>query len=409
MKTLFIIGLVWPEPTSTGAGSRMLQLIHLFLEQDYQIIFASAAEKSPNSFNLSSIGVIEQSIELNASSFDRLIAELNPEIVLFDRFIIEEQYGWRVSAQCPDSIKILDTEDLHCLRKEREKSCKKGIDFEIKSLLKSDIAKREIASIYRCDLSLIISSYEMMLLKDVFKVNDRLLCVLPFLYDLGQNKINDSLPFTERDDFITIGNFLHEPNFDSVVYLKTVIWPKIRRQLPKANMKVFGAYASQKVHQLQNEKEGFIIKGRAKNALEELGKAKVCLAPIRFGAGIKTKLVESMLSGTPSVTTLVGAEGFEYVEWGGFVNTNPEAFANNAVKLFVEETLWVEKQQIGYTLLHQFDKMSYRESLMKRVKYLKDNLAMHRADNFIGSMLQHHTLQSTKYLSKWIEQKNRKA
>lgn len=407
MKKLFIIGLVWPEPTSTGAGSRMLQLIHLFLENEYEVIFACAAEKSSHSFDLKSIGVNEISIVLNSDSFDELIIASSPDIVLFDRFVTEEQYGWRVSEKCPKAVKILDTEDLHCLRKERQKAFKEEYTFEISSLLNSDIAKREIASIYRCDLSLIISSYEMLILKEVFKLDEKLLYLLPFLYDLELNISSDSIPFTERDGFITIGNFLHEPNYDSVVYLKKEIWPLIRKQLPKATMKVFGAYTSQKVNQLHNKREGFLIMGRAANALQELTKTKVCLAPIRFGAGLKTKLVESMLSGTPSITTLIGVEGFDFKEWSGFVNNHPKEFAKNAVKLYTEEKLWEEKQKVGFTLLSQFDKMIHKEVFIKHTNDLRENIVKHRDDNFVGKMLQYHMLKSTKYLSKWIEEKNK--
>ena len=387
----------------------MLQLINLFKEQAYEIVFASSAEKSDYSFPLEDIGVEEKSIKLNDSSFDEWIKTENPAIVLFDRFVIEEQYGWRVSEQCPDTIKILDTEDLHCLRKERERAFTNRDDFTINSLLTSDVAKREIASIYRCDLSLMISSYEVKLLKEVFKVPTELLFQIPFLHDLVAVKIENELSFNERTDFITIGNFLHKPNYDSVLYLKKEIWPLIRKQLPKATMKVFGAYASQKVNQLHNVKEGFLVKGRANDALEEFGKARICLAPIRYGAGLKTKLVESMLSGVPNVTTSIGAEGFEYEEWSGFIEDTPEEFAVKAIQLYTDEKLWDKKKEVGKDLLSQFDINKYKESFINKITHLSINLQEHRESNFIGSMLNHHTVKSTKYLSKWIEEKNKKA
>ena len=96
MKNLVIIGKVFPEPNSTAAGSRMLQLIDLFLTQNYQITFLSTASISENSFDLNSKNVQFQNIVLNDSSFDELIKNLNPEIVIFDRFTTEEQFGWRV-------------------------------------------------------------------------------------------------------------------------------------------------------------------------------------------------------------------------------------------------------------------------------------------------------------------------
>jgi spore coat polysaccharide biosynthesis predicted glycosyltransferase SpsG len=125
MKNLVIIGKVFPEPNSTAAGSRMLQLMDLFLTQNYQITFLSTASISENSFDLNSKNIQFQNIVLNDNSFDDLIKKLNPEIVIFDRFTTEEQFGWRVSEQVPNAVKILDTEDLHFLRNAREKALNK--------------------------------------------------------------------------------------------------------------------------------------------------------------------------------------------------------------------------------------------------------------------------------------------
>ena len=122
MKNLVIIGKVFPEPNSTAAGSRMIQLMDLFLTQNYQIKFLSTASISEKSFDLSSKNIQFQNILLNDNSFDELIKNLNPDVVVFDRFNTEEQFGWRVSEQVPNAVKILDTEDLHFLRTAREKA-----------------------------------------------------------------------------------------------------------------------------------------------------------------------------------------------------------------------------------------------------------------------------------------------
>ena len=130
MKHLVIIGTVWPEPNSTAAGSRMLQLISLFQKQGYEITFLCSASKSDFSFDLSQISVKTKAIQLNDSSFDDEITALNPSVVLFDRFMIEEQYGWRVMENCPNALRILDTEDLHFLRKAREVAFKKNRELD---------------------------------------------------------------------------------------------------------------------------------------------------------------------------------------------------------------------------------------------------------------------------------------
>ncbi len=408
-KKLLVIGFVWPEPKSSAAGSRMLQLIETFLLANYEITFASTCAKTDNAFNLETIGVSKVSIELNNSSFDGFIKELNPDIVLFDRFMIEEQFGWRVTEQCPNTLKILDTEDLHCLRKGRQQAFKDKVAFN-KTYLFNDTAKREIASIYRCDLSLMISEVEIQILKSDFKVDESLLVYLPFLLnEISSSNIESFPKFNERAHFVTIGNFLHEPNYNGVLYLKETIWPLIRKQLPETEIHIYGAYASQKVNQLHNEKEGFLIKGFAQDVNEVMQQAKVCLVPVRFGAGLKGKLVDAMQNGTPSITTSIGGEGmFGNLEPNGFIEDNPEEFAKKSIQLYKEETLWTEKQQNGFDVINKrFNKNDFQKAFITKIEETINELKEHRLKNFTGQILQYHKLQSTKYMSKWIETKNK--
>lgn len=401
---LVIIGTVWPEPTSTAAGTRMLQIIEVFQKENYKITFLSSASKNENSFDLESISIVTKVIQLNDSSFDVLIAELNPTIVLFDRFMMEEQYGWRIAEYCPNALRILDTEDLHFLRKARETAFKQNRDLVFEDYI-SDVFKRELASIYRCDLSLIISEYEKQLLTQTFKVDASILHYLPFLInEIETNQEN----FSERKHFVSIGNFLHEPNWQTVLQLKK-LWKSIKKAIPEAEMHIYGAYVSEKAKQLHNEKEGFLIKGRANSVKEVFSKAKVLLAPIPYGAGLKGKLLESMQFGLPNVTSTVGAEAMQFNElWNGFITDNESNFIQKAIELYTDETLWYESQQKGYTLLeNKFKTDLFKTEFISRIDYLLNNFNTHRNQNFLGQVLQHQTLQSTKFMSKWIELKNK--
>ncbi|ESU21017.1 group 1 glycosyl transferase [Flavobacterium cauense R2A-7] len=409
-KKLLIISSVWVEPNSSAAGSRMLQLIVFFQSQAYDVAYASTSVSSDFAVDLSAIGVESRVVMMNNVSFDDFICELQPDVVLFDRFMVEEQFGWRVAKHCPKALRVLDTEDLHCLRDARQSAYKKKLESTT-DMLFSDVAKREVASIFRSDLTLMISEYEMELLQSVFKVDKCLLFYLPIVVEASvMNKFENRLPFDERKDFVFIGNFLHEPNWNCVQVLKTEIWPLLSKQLPKANLLIYGAYPSHKVFQLDNPKERFYIKGRAESAQQVIESAKVLLAPIRFGAGIKGKLLEAMLYGTPSVTTSVGAESMhDNLSWNGFIEDDNESFIEKAVALYTDEPLWKLKQYQGFTIIqNRFAATDFFERLHAAIQFLLSDLETHRRHNFIGSMLQHHTLQSTHYMAKWIEEKNKK-
>lgn len=407
MKKVLVIGYVWPEPNSSAAGTHMMSLLNAFRAQNWQVEFATPALRTEHMVNLDDFGISSKSIALNCESFDDYVKAYAPDIVMFDRFMMEEQFGWRVDKHCPNALKILDTEDLQCLRNARHEAHKGEREFTTNDL-HSDIAKREIAAILRCDLSLIISSYEMSLLNDVFKIEPSLLHHLPFMVDLNTLPTSTKT-FEQRQHFMTIGNFRHAPNWDAVLYLQQ-IWPLIRKQLPKAELHIYGSYPPPKATALNNPKSGFLIKGWADNAFEVMQSARVCLAPLRFGAGIKGKLLEAMIMQTPSVTTNIGSEGMHNeLPWPGKIANTAEDFANAAVEMYNNQSEFEQAQQDGNTLLNTlYDKAQLSAALIQKVDSISSDLNAHREKNFTGQMLKHHTMRSTQYMSQWIAEKNKK-
>ena len=163
--------------------------------------------------------------------------------------------------------------------------------------------------------------------------------------------------------------------------------------------------------QLTNKKDGFIVKGWAEDANTIMSNGKICLAPLRFGAGIKGKLAEAMLNGTPSITTSIGAEGMldEDLDWNGFILNDPKEFAKATVRLYSNEILWKQCQQNGIAIINsRFNQIKFEEKLITTIEKILSTLSIHRKKNFIGNMLNFHTLRSTEYMSRWIEEKNNK-
>lgn len=376
----------------------------MFRAWGYTITFASTATFTEKSYDLKGSGFAMQSIRLNHDSFDIFLKELMPEIVIFDRYLTEEQFGWRVTENCPNALKILDTEDLHFLRKAREEAIKTGKPVSEANLF-SETAKRELASILRCDLSLIISEYEMELLNETFHIPAKILFYLPFLVKVLPQK---AVSFEKRAHFMAIGNLLHAPNVDAVVELAK-IWPKIKQRLPSAQLHIYGAYTPKKIQHLHYPGKGFIIKGWVRDLEATIAQYRVQLAPLRFGAGLKGKLVDALRLGLPTVTTEIGAEGMcGAFPFGGIVTTSTSDFAEMAVKLYTDDGCWKNAQNNGFRLIRQrFGKQLFEDDFREKINFLQENLSLHRRNNFVGQILQHHTLRSTKYLAKWISAKNK--
>jgi len=353
--------------------------------------------------------VASANIQLNHSSFDDFVSELKPDLVIFDRFMMEEQFGWRVEKFCPDALRILNTEDLHSLRDARHQAVKQQSEFQLADL-NSDLAIREIAAILRSDLTLMISEFEMQLLIEHFKVPEYQLMYLPFMLDELTSTAIEKLPdIQQRQHFISIGNFRHAPNWDAVLQLKQSIWPAIRKQLPKAELHIYGAYPPPKATQLHNEQQGFLVKGWAEEVNDVMQQARICLAPLRFGAGIKGKLSDAMLNGTPSITTPIGAESMQgELPWPGAVCDNEEHFIQQAVALYQGEDQWYQAQQAGFDIIQsRYQKSDWQPAFIERLSHQIQNREVNRQQNFYGLMLRHHSLKSTQYMAQWIEAKNR--
>lgn len=427
MFRVLIVGYVWPEPRSSAAGSRMMQLIEVFLANNWQLTFASAAQLSPHRADLAALGIAEMTVALNCDSFNQQVRDLQPNLVLFDRFFTEEQFGWRVEAECPNAIRVLDTEDLHSLRHARELQLKQqlaaapagspyyalppannaSVTDTVQWISHSDTGLRELAAIYRCDLTLMISSVEMTLLQQGCGVPADLLHYCPFLLD--EPPLADSGDFEQRQDFLSIGNFRHQPNWDAVLCLKNTLWPAIRAQLPKARLLVYGAYPPPKATALNNPREGFIVAGWVDDAPAAMRAARVCLAPLRFGAGLKGKLIEAMQNGTPSVTTPTGAEGMHAtLPWPGAIADNNADFVQQAVTLYSDRQQWQQTRERANHLLREvFPRQALTTALQQRLDDLITDINHHRQRNIVGSMLRHHLHKSHQYMSQWIAAKTR--
>ena len=401
---VLIIGLVWPEPTSSAAGWRMLHLIDELKKISNDIHFACAASKSESSHPLHELNVFSHNIVLNDSSFDDFIADLIPDVVVYDRFITEEQFSWRVKQVFPNIVSVLDTEDLHFVRRARTTAFKTNAEVNYDT----PDCYRELSSIYRTDLSIIISKFEYNLLINHFNIPSKQLLYLPFIENEISNETREKLlNFSSRKDFMFIGNFIHEPNYQTVHQLKK-IWSSIKKRLPNTQLHIYGAYASHKVLQLNNANDGFIIKGKADDVNEIMQKYRVLVAPIPFGAGLKGKFIDGFRNSLPNVTSKIGAEGMSAENWSGFIAENETDFIDAVCKLYNDEKEWNRAVANGFDILNnEYSAKIWNGVLKDVVLKIYGNIELHRNNLFIQKILWQNGLQATKYMSLWIEQKNK--
>jgi len=422
---IVVIGYVWPEPNSSAAGQNMLSLIKAFTDNHHKVTFMTAAADSIHKEDLDNLNVTSEAIALNCSSVNARLAEIAPDVVVFDRYMSEEQFSWRVKEVCPEAIRILNTEDLHSLRQARHEAVKAHGDAR-QATYSTTLAQREVAAILRSDLTLIISRAEYALLTDYYRVPAQQLCYHPLPISLFSKPL---VPFEARSDIVTIGNFRHAPNWDSVLQLKQHIWPAIKKALPSANLHIYGAYPPKKATQLHNPTSGFYLDGWAQDAKQVIANAKLLIAPLRFGAGVKGKLLDAMSCGTPTLTTWIGAEGIVTLsspslpahqpnqaqlsmqlnqdQWGGAICSTTSEFVDHAKRLYEDPQEWGAASTQSIHVFNSYQQDTQDTPLISRILSIYRTLHEHRGSLFLQALLWHQTLNASKYMSQWIEAKNR--
>lgn len=427
MHVLFV-GFVWPEPTSSAAGQNITSYMNGCLNMHWQVSFCSAAEKTERTHNLTNMGIQTFGVKLNCASFNRLLLDINPDVVIFDRYLSFEQFAWRVKESCPNAMLVLDAEDLHFLREARHNLLKQNVKTGLQNefmqsddilnahnlpLLYNDITLRELACVYQSDFTMVLSTVEKELLQNHFNVPSNQVCHVPFMLPADQTAIRpNNVAFAKTQDFVFIGNFRHAPNYHATKILREQCWPKIQTMLkaryPDISCHVYGAYMSPKAKQLENKKMGFLLHGYALNQFEVISKARVMLAPIAFGAGVKGKLLDAMQCSTPSVTTPMGCEGISTLPWPGSVANSVDSFVAAAVDLYTNQNKWesanIQAQEI---LQKDYNPILTSKTFSKNLSEKYSNFVDDRKTNFSQKLMSHHQFQTSKYMSQWIEAKNK--
>lgn len=271
-SSVLFLSPVWPERSSSAAGVRSCGLISSFQERNYAVSYASPSTPNEHTSLIQASGVT--TIECPPNNEDTLTTILHstrPSIVIFDRFYAEEMFSFRVKDILPDALRILDMQDVHFLRESRQLLAKQlpnnsiskpatspSTPLTIQDLLnhRPDATVpsllRELASIYRSDLTLVCSPVELKMLREDYSIPSEMLCLASFFAPPSPHAATP-IPWSERQHFLMIGNFRHPPNFDSVKWTCQEIWPLIRKKLGKtAELHLYGSYAPQAAAELNN-------------------------------------------------------------------------------------------------------------------------------------------------------------
>jgi glycosyltransferase involved in cell wall biosynthesis len=432
-SVLFLSNL-HPEPNASAAGVRTAFLLEKLATSagitSVHYACGSSASKATADTNtiLERMGVHFHVLPPNrsdlAKGFFQKFATTTNMLVILDRFYAEEMYSFHIHKHCPQAVTVLDMQDMHSLRHARQHVIQTRDKLQAQSLDHLPLTERpsiddsrllrELASIYRSDLTIACSPAEMDLLRDHYQVPPEKLHVAPLFGSSNSSSAakmslvpNNS---SKRRDFVFVGGFRHDPNVDAVRQLKR-LWPLIRAKLQDSNVcvHIYGAYCpNQLQQQLHDPEQGFLVHGYHPSLSDILIYKRVMLAPLRFGAGIKGKIVDAWRHGLPVVTTPIGSEGMllDGDDWGGRVAMNDDDFVNAAIDLYQNTDHWNMAQKQATVLLSQlYDDASQWDELAIRLLQALENRQERRSKDFTRAILWLQSSRSTEFFSKYIEYK----
>lgn len=218
--------------------------------------------------------------------------------------------------------------DLHFLRirREYELTGESGKLREAK-----EWKKKEMYLMQRADISYYPSPVE---IEEIRRL-DAAIHAKPmtiFVYETFLDTI--PLDFSKREGILFVGGFVHEPNIDAVRWFTKEILPRIRNK-NEIPFYIVGSNATKEILAMDGS-DGICVKGFLSD--EELSKlyagCRIAVIPLRYGAGVKGKVIEALYNGMPVITTSIGAEGIPEIEEVAKVLDRPDAFADETVRLY---------------------------------------------------------------------------
>jgi glycosyltransferase involved in cell wall biosynthesis len=313
---------------------RLFSIISLLRQQAYQVTYIArdgCYRQERYSRVLERMGVeIGRPIDLK-----QLLTSRHYSVAYLSFYDTARQYVSSIRSLSPLTRIVIDTVDIHFLRELREAELSRDREAMERA---ASTKEAELAIYARADALITVTERDWQHIEAHLPAKSHF--VIPNIHS-----VQDSLGYScNRSGLLFIGNFNHRPNTDAVLYFIKEIFPLIKKAVPDITLEVVGVSPPDAIRELRNE--GVMVTGYVPSTEPYLQKARVSIAPLRYGAGMKGKIGEAMAYGLPVVTTSVGAEGMGLIHGEtAFIADTPVEFAQHVVKLCSDDALWSTMSQ----------------------------------------------------------------
>lgn len=358
---------LFPRPDMDSGSLDQISFVKIFTTLGFEVHFVAIME-----FGEANYG--------DNTSYISLLQDMGVKCIRSDDFAYIEEYMFLYSDRislffnsrvdfggayidvarklCPRAQVIFNTVDLHFIRQQREAILK--ADDELLQAAKA-MKEREIAFAQSADAVVVVSESELEILRaEAPNANS---FAIPLIRDFKE--LNVPGP-SDRSGIAFIGGFLHQPNRDAVLNFLDTSWQEIRERRPDITFYVVGSNMPEEMRKRTDRGVEFV--GYVADIADTLSKVKMTIAPLRFGAGAKGKLVSSLGHGVPSVVSTIAAEGMG-LENGKHVMVAEigSDFASSVIELYDDDGLWQILSRNGLDLIRRNYSIEHGISLVEQM------------------------------------------
>jgi len=357
-RRILVIDSYTPTPDKDSGSVRMVELMKLLIEEGCSVVFMCQNLTHDGKYTeaLQQLG-----IEVWWQPWVKYLPRwLAPNGKRFDAIIVSRHYVLMpllpmLRELAPQARLVFDTVDLHFLREQRE--AEQG-GSQSNGFAASRTKAIELSLVRKVETTWVVSQVEKELLLATVPQAD--ISVVSNIHAVTE----DTPGFAQRSDLVFVGSFRHPPNVDAAEWLVREIFPMVRKSLPDVRLHLVGADAPESFRQY-GEVEGVLVRGHVPDLEALLDTARISLAPLRYGAGIKGKVNQSLARGLPVVATSCAAEGMFLVDGQDVLRADTaEDFAKAVVRLYADGELWQKLRTGGLENTRQhFSRDAARKSL----------------------------------------------
>jgi GT2 family glycosyltransferase/glycosyltransferase involved in cell wall biosynthesis len=339
-KNILVIDHHLPMSDKDAGSVRMFHILNILHQLGHRVTFVpdNLANISPYGHELQKRGIEIIYHPYFKKVRDYLISHGREfDAVVLSRCDFARKHITDIRLYAPRSRIIFDTVDLHFVRTDREAQITSNPETREKARQHEEL---EYDLIDQADETWVVSSVEQKLLREARP--DKSIEIVSTIVEVPGSKT----PFALRRDWLFIGGFQHRPNIDAVLFFAKDIYPLVWEHLRDAKFYIIGDKAPPEVAALANER--IVVAGLQRDVHPFFDSVKLSIAPLRFGAGVKGKINQSMAFGVPVIATSLAIEGMELQNREDIlVADKPEEFARALVELYESGNLWNRLSENG--------------------------------------------------------------